>query len=269
MRRLLAVLGRDVSRSLSPTIHQEAALALGLDLAYVPVNAATPADFEQALAALRTLGAIGCNVTIPYKGLALERCQRTSTTASEIGAVNTISFAKEGWFQGDNTDGPGLVRLLERLPPGALSRVQILGSGGAARAAAWALARAGAGQVVVAARRGAGPVAELARGQGVGLGRVKDVTLVISALPGDHDLGRAALDQWIDTRARPFVLDLAYGGTPDGSPLSLLAKARGLEAQDGRGLLAEQGALSLALWTGAEVHRIRSAMRRALGLLAD
>jgi shikimate dehydrogenase len=266
MRRLLAVIGGDVSASLSPLIHGAAAQALGLDLAYIPVNAPTPGDFEGALSALRTLGAIGCNVTIPYKALALERCARSSTTAQEIGAVNTISFASEGWLQGDNTDGPGLLRLLEQLPPGTLNRVQILGSGGAARAAAWALARAGAGSISVTARRGAPAVATLARGQAMGLSRIADATLVVSALPGDHTLARTALDDWVDVRGRPYILDLAYADLSRGSPLVHLARAQGLEAQDGRALLAEQGALALSLWTGGEVARIRQVMRAALHL---
>jgi shikimate dehydrogenase len=269
MRRLLAVLGGDVGRSLSPLIHGAAAAANDLDVAYVPVDCATPADFDRSVHALRALGAIGCNVTHPHKGRALELCQRHSTTAQEIGAVNTMTFASDGSIQGDNTDGPGLVRVLQGLPPGLMERVQILGSGGAARAAAWAVARSTQGPIHVSARRGAEEVAALVKGRADGLGPVRGATLVVSALPGDHTLARTALDDWINVDERPAVLDLAYGDLEQDSALVLMAKARGLVAYDGRGLLVEQAALSLALWTGGEVSRIRRSMRIALRLDAE
>jgi shikimate 5-dehydrogenase len=62
------------------------------------------------------------------------------------------------------------------------------------------------------------------------------------------------------------VLDLAYGDLENESPLVLGARASGLASSDGRSMLVEQAALSLALWTGGEVSRIRAAMRRSLGL---
>lgn len=278
MRRLAAVLGRDVSRSLSPRLHAAAAEVLGLEIAYVPVSCPDPAGFREAVRALEVLGAVGANVTVPYKRAALELAGTVSTTAREIGAVNTLTFA-EGRLFGDNTDGPGLLRALERLPDRALERVQLLGAGGAARAAAWALARLGAGEVVVTARRNANFVAELAGGVARTLERVPGVTLVISSLPGDRGVARQALSDWIDTTRRPIVYDLAYGTRleavegradpqlePEHSPLVLAAKLEGLTAADGRRLLVEQAALSLSLWTGVDLPRLRSAMGLALGL---
>lgn len=264
MRRLLAVLGRDVSQSLSPLLHTRAADGLDLDVVYIPVSCPNTVDFHAAVDALRTLGSIGCNVTIPYKQPALQRSQRVSTTAQEIGAVNTLSFSKDGRIHGDNTDGPGLLRVLEALPRKALRIVQILGAGGAARAAAWAVRQLGAESVFVTARRQAQAVAELAGGKARTLEIVPNVTLVISSLPNDRALAEQALSNWIDLNARPVIQDLAYGGLDRESPLVLLAKARGLSAFDGRLMLVEQAALSLSLWTGGDVNRIRSIMRAAL-----
>ena len=277
MRRLLAVLGRDVSRSLSPRLHAAAAAAVGLDVAYIPVSASDTAGFLEAVGALRTLGALGANVTVPYKRAALELADQVSNTAQEIGAVNTLTFA-EGRVHGDNTDGPGLVRALSRLPKNRLERVQLLGAGGAARAAAWALGRLGAGEVVITARSGAEAVAKLAGGRAATLEAVPGATLVLSTLPGDRDLARQALRDWIDTSKRPLVYDLAYGATetrdprtgatvlePEPSPLVLAAQLEGLSGRDGRVLLVEQAALSLSLWTGRDVARIRGAMGQALG----
>ena len=118
MKRLLAVLGQDTSKSLSPLLHGAAALECDLPIAYIPVSCPDADHFHRAVQALRTLGAIGCNVTIPYKHEAMQLADRSSTTAQEIGAVNTLTFSDDGRIQGDNTDGPGLVQVYRSLPPG-------------------------------------------------------------------------------------------------------------------------------------------------------
>ncbi|MEQ9500847.1 MAG: shikimate dehydrogenase [Deltaproteobacteria bacterium] len=266
MRRLLAVIGRDVSQSLSPRIHRAAADALSLDVAYVPISVRDVTHFGLAVDALRCIGALGANVTIPYKAPAFALADNVSNTARQIGAVNTLTFASDGRIQGDNTDGPGLLRVLSQLPPGVFDRVQILGSGGAAKAAAWAVAQLNTGAVHVTARRGAEAVADLAGGTAHPLGPIDGVTLVISAIPGDGDLAKRVLEAWVDDGQRPIVCDLAYGGVDRESPLALLARSAGLTAFDGRAMLAEQGALSLSLWTGGELARIREAMRASLAL---
>ncbi|MEL6188496.1 MAG: shikimate dehydrogenase, partial [Myxococcota bacterium] len=141
---LLAVLGGDVSRSFSPLIHEAASRALGYRLAYLGVSAHDSRDFEEKVAALQTLGALGANVTIPFKQDANVVCGERSEVARSIGAVNTLVFRGDGVIEGDNTDGPGLVRCLEELGHERLEAVRILGAGGAARAAAWAAAHAAA-----------------------------------------------------------------------------------------------------------------------------
>lgn len=262
MRRLLAVLGRDVSRSLSPQLHGAAAEALGLDVAYVPVSCASEAHFDEAVLALQVLGARGANVTIPYKDRALALASELSDAARAMAAVNTFTFEGGGRILGDNTDGPGLAAVLAALPAGTLARVQILGAGGAARAAAWALREVAAGEVRVSARRGGDACAAIAGGTSGPLTPVPGATLVISSLPNDPGLATEALASWIDVGARPYVLDLAYGGaTP--SPLVQLAAGRGLAAQDGLAMLVEQAARALASWTGGEVSRILAVMREA------
>ncbi len=268
MRRLAAVLGRDVSQSLSPLLHNTAAAQLDLQVAYVPVSCGDTAKFGEAVRALGVLGAVGANVTVPYKRAALALAQEVSSSAQEIGAVNTLTYAEDR-LQGDNTDGPGMVRALSRLSQSRLERVQILGAGGAARAVAWALARLGAREVIVTARRNAEPVAELAGGEARTLEAVPDATLVISTLPGDVAIAREAIRAWVDTGAKPLIYDLAYGtlgAKAEDSPLVLAAKLEGLRAQDGRVLLVEQAALSLSLWTGCDVSRARSVMGAALGI---
>lgn len=259
MRRLLAVLGRDVSGSRSPELHARAAAALGLDVAYVPVSCADAAHFDRAVLALSTLGARGANVTIPYKTRALDQATVVSPLAELLGAANVLTFEADGTVSADNTDAPALVDVLRSYAPPALERVVVLGAGGAARAAVWALGQAGAHEVVVCARepsraealRGLAP-----RTRASGLGPV-EASLVVSSLPGDAALAEAALDAWI--RA-PAVLDLAYG--PPGRPSVLVAQARGrgLVAEDGLAMLVGQAALSLAAWTGADPQAVHAAM---------
>lgn len=265
MKRLLAILGGDVSKSLSPLLHGSAALECDLDIAYVPVSCPDADRFHRGVEALRTLGALGCNVTIPHKADALALADRSSTTAQEIGAVNTLTFSDDGRIQGDNTDGPGLVRVYRSLPLGTLARVQILGAGGAAKAAAWAASRAGAKEIHVCARRHAEELATTGA-RAHGLTKIEGATLVVSALPNDRALAKEISSSWIDQSAHPYVLDLAYGDLTTESPLVLNARAAGLESSDGRVMLVEQAALALSLWTGGEVSRIRAAMRRAMFL---
>ncbi|MCK6548471.1 hypothetical protein L6R52_21670 [Myxococcota bacterium] len=257
MRRLCAVLGGDVSASLSPRIHTAAAEALGLDVAYVPVSCPTREDFARAIDALFVLRALGANVTIPHKRAALERCDAISETARVIGAVNTLTFRDDGALFGDNTDGPGLVRVFEALGAERLARVQVLGAGGATCSA-----RDGKADVVVDDARAA--ASGRPRIGAAPLGPVPGATLVVSTLPRDPGLAAEAHRAWIGDGA--FVLDLAYSTPEAETPLVAGARQRGLEATDGRALLAEQGALSLAAWTGGEVSRIRAIMRSALVL---
>jgi shikimate dehydrogenase len=250
MTRALAVLGIDVSRSLSPHLHNAAAHALGLDVAYFSISCATELDFEHAIHALKTIGAKGANVTIPYKKRALELATTVSDVARKIGAANTLTFEDDGTIAGDNTDGPGLLAVLSKLPDASFRSVQILGAGGAARAAAWALKARGATDIHITTRSG---IPEL-------LHPIKGATLVVSALPKDAALAETALERWVDRENRPFIVDLAYGDLTQPSPLVLAARRDGLDAADGLEMLVEQAARALVVWTGADHARILDAM---------
>ncbi len=265
MRRLLAVLGSDVTHSLSPLLHGAAAQALDLEVAYVPVSCPDVPAFLRAVSSLKNLLALGANVTIPYKLEALRLCDRVSARALAIGAVNTLCFSS-GETLGENTDGPALVRIIESLPPDRLGRVHILGAGGVARAAAWAVGQLKLSEVFVSARRGADDIACLCGATPGPLEPVRGATLVISAVPGREEIADLAMSKWLDLSEKPAILDLAYGGLSRQSPLVRRASAAGLAAADGREMLAEQAALSLCRWTGADLAPVRSAMREAIGL---
>src|SRR5207247_7486139 len=150
--RTLGIIGWPVRHSLSPTIHNAAFAALGLDWAFVPLPV-EPGDAGRALTGLRALGFAGANVTMPHKTDVADAVDALSDDARRLRAVNTVVVRPDG-LDGHNTDAPGFERFVRRdagFDPGGRSAL-IYGAGGAARACALALARAGAARITVAAR---------------------------------------------------------------------------------------------------------------------
>lgn len=132
------VIGNPVEHSLSPAIHNAAFQKLGLNCVYLAWKVEAIGD---AIKGLRALGNFrGASVTIPHKVAAMSYLDRVDRTARQIGAINTI-VAEQGQLIGYNTDATGAVRAL--LEGGAELKgrhIVIVGSGGAARAIAFALA---------------------------------------------------------------------------------------------------------------------------------
>ena len=128
----LAVLGHPVSHSASPQLHQPALDAFGIPATYVRLEV-RPGEISEALAMMRRLGFIGCNVTVPHKFEAMEACDAVSGQARVLGAVNTIVFGENG-ITGHNTDGPGFEQAIREdfgFFPGEVHTL-ILGAGGGA-----------------------------------------------------------------------------------------------------------------------------------------
>lgn len=127
----LAVIGHPVAHSASPTLHQAALDAAGIDARYVRLDI-QPGHVREALTRLRELGFIGCNVTVPHKLEVMECCELDFAT-TQLGAVNTVCF--EGpKTRGFNTDGPGFAQAVAEkfnTSLGDLS-VAIIGAGGGA-----------------------------------------------------------------------------------------------------------------------------------------
>ena len=96
-----------------------------------------PELFAETTAALGVAGFLGANVTIPHKERALQLADEASAAARAIGAANTLTFHAEGSISAENTDAPGLIATLPRSAKGL--RATVLGAGGSARAAVWAL----------------------------------------------------------------------------------------------------------------------------------
>ena len=129
-----------------------------------------------------------------------------------------------------------------------------------------ALRQVGTERIHLCSRRPAEDIADRFECRSGPLAPVSGATLVISTLPGEEGLAQAAMDGWIDASGRPCVYDLAYGGLGRPSPLVRQARAAGLVATDGLGMLVEQAALALHRWTGNDLEAVRSAMKASVGL---
>jgi shikimate dehydrogenase len=247
------VIGWPAAHSLSPAIHNAAFAALDLDWVYVALPV-PPGRVAEAVAGLRALGFAGANVTMPHKTEIADLMDERSEDAERLQAVNTIVVGPDG-LSGHNTDAPGFERFLRRdagFDP-AGRRALLFGAGGAARACALALARAGLASLVVALRDPsraeplrrtlAGTVTEVSVVPfGDAPGRPAD--LVVNATP----LG-ARGESLPSPSLGPDVLtvDLLY--RPSQTPLLASARAAGGPAFGGMGLLLHQAALSFELWT--------------------
>ncbi|HWL89795.1 MAG TPA: shikimate dehydrogenase [Actinomycetota bacterium] len=251
------IIGWPVAHSLSPAIHNAAFAEAGLDWVYVPL-AVAPRDLREALAGLVPLGFRGVNVTMPHKTEAADLIEHLSEDARVLRAVNTIAV-RDGELEGHNTDAPGFDRFLRRdagFDPQGRSAL-VYGAGGAARACALALARAGSARLTVAARDEvrAAPLATMVEALGVPVVLVRpgeaaevEADLVVNATP----VGGAGQE-----RAHPslphlgpgvLVIDLLYD--PLSTDLQQRAKEAGAAVFGGLGHLLEQAALSFELWTG-------------------
>jgi shikimate dehydrogenase len=264
MKRL-AVLGHPVSHSRSPAMQNAALEALGLagDWVYEAIDL-EPGEFADRTRELPGQGFVGANVTIPHKEAALAVADEASEAAERIGAANTLSF-RGGGIRADNTDATGLLAAL----PGPVEGLGalVLGAGGSARAAVWALAEQGAAVSVWnrsperadelvrdLAHSGAGTVAE-GRLRAVaaeqvgsnGYGLIVNCTAIgmRDEDPFDHlPLDAERLDSDV------VLVDLVYAGSE--SRLVAEARRRGATVVEGLEVLVRQGADSLRIWTGAE-----------------
>jgi shikimate dehydrogenase len=260
----LGVLGWPVGHSRSPAIQNAALAAAGLrDWRYqlLPVP---PEVFADTVRALPEAGFRGANVTIPHKEAALALATSASDRARSIGAANVLIFPADGaGVAADNTDAPGLIAALPLSPAG--HSAQVLGAGGSARAAVWALLDAGASDVWIWNRspeRAALLAAELG---GTPVPEPVAADLLINCTSIGLDAQGSAFKQFpiaADHLIRyDCVVDLVYRDSE--TPLVQAARKRGIRVVEGLDLLVEQGALSFELFTGiaAEVDAMRKAVR--------
>jgi shikimate dehydrogenase len=252
--RLAGVLGWPVSHSRSPRLHGHWLATLGIDGAYVPLPV-HPDRFADAVRALADLGFQGANVTIPHKQAAFTVCDVVDATARRAGAVNTLVF-REGRIEGSNTDGFGFLESVRAGAPGwqpAAGPAVLLGAGGAARAIAAALIDAGCPGVTLV-NRSRDRAEALARDLGGPIAVADAPPLTEAALlVNTTSLGMQGQPRLeVDLAPLPagaVVADIVY--VPLETPLLAAARARGLHAVDGLGMLLHQARPGFEAWFGA------------------
>jgi len=257
--RVYAVIGDPVAHSLSPLMHNAAFALRRQNAIYVAFRVLALRDF---LRAVGPLGISGFSVTLPHKEEMLRRLDDCDPLAREIGAVNTVVVRAGGELYGYNTDYVGVLRALERRVRLAGSRVLLLGAGGAARAAAFALARGGA-EVSIWSRRPARArsLASAAGGEAIERGAIRrqHFDAIVNCTPvGLHPGGGSPLRAGeLDCR---IVMDMIY--RPRETELLRAARRRGIETISGVDMFVAQGIAQWEIWTGLRAPE--AAMRRVV-----
>lgn len=286
--RIHAVVGADVSQSLSPTVHNAVFRALGEDAVYVDLSTPT---FAQAFAALSRLPMAGASVTAPFKGDALRAAHEASAEARAIGAANTL-LRVDGAWHASNTDAPGFgaaldvaLRHPERMlaltlgksfdaldaldsaaPPahGQPGSALVYGAGGVARAIAWELRRRGT-RVHLSGRsfeRVAATVISLGAGiEGISPERAFSVAwpLVVNAI-GESDETIPFDQNEVVRKGLAFEVTIR----PLETPCLREARRWGRTPVPGLAMFAEQAALQAALFTKRDATRVRPHVVAAL-----
>ena len=274
--KLLGVLGWPVEHSMSPVMHNAAIEAAGLNACYVPLPC-PPEALGDVIAGLRGMGFLGANVTIPHKQAVIGHLDGLSEESRFTGSVNTLYWEGER-LMGTSTDAAGAVLNLRRAGIELDGkRVAVLGTGGAARALAFALARgrcagAGGGQETFhlpelnilgrdpekAGRLAGDIVTNSAAGTDVRSGTLAEFAtlgsgadLVINCTSAGMvpDVQGCPIDPAL-LEPRHAVYDIVY--QPRETVLLGEARRRGCRTLEGIGMLVHQGAASFRTWFGRE-----------------
>lgn len=266
---VFAVIGSPVDHSLSPAMQNAAFAATGFDGVYVALPVA-PEDLEAAVRGARAAGLGGMNVTVPHKEAVVPLCASLDDVAAQVGAVNVLARHARGWA-GFNTDAPAVRGLLTDAGIGPRSRALVLGAGGAARAAVWALSAMGANVRVAARREGAAAKLaedmtrslELPEGaiRTVDWERVAPESIQADAIVNATTVGLSSHAGELPAlawRAGQVALDYVYGDTF----FSRSARGNGARLVTGEQVLVRQGALAYRIWLGR--HGPEDVMARAI-----
>jgi len=258
--KLFGVIGFPIKHSLSPYMHNGAFNKLKIKAAYLPFEV-NKSKLKEAITALKRGGISGFNVTIPFKTECMRYLDKVDPAAKNIGAVNTVVSTK-GKLKGYNTDCSGFIKSLkEELkcnPKG--KKILIIGSGGAAKAIAFGLAKEGAELIytydIVRAKSN-----ELAKGlkkrfkassakvlskRGIA-DAISDCALLVNCTPlGMHKNDPLPIDPKLLHKGLK-VYDVVY--TPQVTKLVSAARRKKIKAIGGIGMLLYQGVLGFELWT--------------------
>ena len=282
MTLLAGIFGYPIRHSISPAMHNAAFQHIGVDAVYEAWETA-PDDLAEGVAALRGENYLGANVTVPHKQAVMEHLDDIDELAARIGAVNTI-VNRNGRLVGSNTDALGFINSLRseaEVNPAGLE-VVLIGAGGAARAAAYALAQEKTSALTIANR-----TVERAESLAVEISRTGIETTAFSinsseflSACGRADLivnstsvgmlhgpaeGKSPIPAAV-VNSESVVYDMVYN--PPDTPLLADAERAGAKCVGGLPMLVYQGAAAWSRWTGrkAPVDVMFKAAKEALGL---
>lgn len=263
-----AVIGSPVAHSRSPAMHAAAYRALGLPHSYEKIETSAT-ELADRVNALRAGTFAGLNVTVPHKTNVLALVDTIEASAAATGAANTLVRAPDGKVHAHNTDAPALRDELVRLAGNdrvfrGRSAI-VIGTGGAARAAIFALGQLGVARLIVRGRRVKEDLVPVLAASGSSgklffeqLGSTTsdppDLVAVVQAttagMHGSSVPGVVVADAVVWSKAPPdcVVYDVVYA--PPRTEILAHAEASNLANDGGLGMLVRQGALAFELWLG-------------------
>lgn len=264
---LSGLIGYPVKHSKSPQMHNTAFEALGLDYVYLAFEV-QEGNLKKAVEAMKTLNAIGFNVTMPYKTKVLEYLDDISEEARIIGSVNTVKN-ENGRLTGYNTDGIGFIKSLEEKGVNYVGeKIVIVGAGGAARAIATQLAFDGVAEIVLFNRtlskaeeivKSINMNISTCRSRALGMDEsvlrkeIEDAAILINCtsigmLP---EIDKSIISSPEVLHKDLFVADIIY--EPNKTKLLKFAEKAGCKYMNGLMMVIWQGALAFKIWTGKDM----------------
>jgi 3-dehydroquinate dehydratase / shikimate dehydrogenase len=281
--RFFALLGDPVGHSFSPILHNHLFQRNKVNAIYLPLRV-PEGHVKETVAALNAVPMAGYSVTIPHKQAAVAQAADADPIVTQVGAANTLVYRSEGTFSAANTDYPAALEALrlhlderavgQNVAPRefAQTHVLVLGAGGAARAIAFALFRAGA-QVTISART-AGSAKRLADDVGckhtewAARHNVTPCDVAINCTPvGMHPNVNESPLHVSFLRPDLTIFDTVYN--PEQTLLIREAKSRGCGTVNGVDMFVRQAAKQFELFTGIspDLESMRELLRKAMSPL--
>jgi len=260
-RMLLGLLGSPISHSAAPAMMEAAGASAGIDIRYhlIDVPGADAAMIGRILDGVRVTGFAGINVTYPYKQVVIPFLDAMDPGAAQIGAVNLVTVRGRK-LTGHNTDATGFLAGLQAKIGSAVKAgpAVLIGAGGAGRAIAWSLAKAGVPEVLVVDQDPSRATSLAQEASGWGGGRFVPASGIAAAMEHAAGVVNATPAGMLPDRSSPvdpsllragmWVADAVYH--PPVTPLLAAAKALGCTIMTGRAMSVGQAEDGFALFTG-------------------